>query len=435
MTRKTDKSDAAFRRGQNVLVGGVNSPVRAFSAVGSTPPVIAKARGSSITDIDDNTYVDYVGGYGPAILGHAAEETVTAINKAVSHGTCFGGPTKAETQLAEIIVAAIDSAQRVRFVSSGTEAVMTAVRLARGATSRNKIIKCIGCYHGHGDAMLVAAGSGATTLGVPSSPGVPSGATEDTILVNYNDLPAVREVFKSHNSQIAAMLLEPVCGNMGVIPPAEGYLAGLRKLCDDNEALLIFDEVMTGFRVAFGGAQQLFGVTPDLTILGKVIGGGMPVGAVAGPAEIMDHLAPQGNVYQAGTLSGSPAAMAAGIATLDALKDVNVYETIEQHATMLEQGLREAADQAGLAGRVCFNRVASMMCCFFTPGPVTDYASATASNTDAFAAYFNAMLEAGIYLPPSQFEAMFVSAAHTDIDIADTVKAARSAFAAASNVM
>ena len=429
------KSRAAFRRGSKVLVGGVNSPVRAFAAVGGTPVVIARAKGSRITDIDGNEYVDYVGSYGPAILGHAPEEVVTAICKAVHRGASYGAPTELETRLAEAVVAAVESIEKVRFVSSGTEAAMSAIRLARGATGRNKIVKFIGCYHGHADALLVSAGSGALTLGVPSSPGVPPGATADTLLASYNDLASVREAFRLNKGQIAAVIVEPVAGNMGVVPPAAGFLAGLRQLCTADGALLIFDEVMTGFRVAFGGAQKLYGVRADLTVLGKIIGGGMPVGAFGGSSELMSHLAPEGPVYQAGTLSGNPAAMAAGLATLAELRAEGFYEQLEAKSAALAAGLADAAAAAGLAGNVCFTRVASMLCCFFTPGPVRDFASATASNTEAYKAYFHAMLDAGVYLAPSQYEAMFVSIAHGDEDMALTCQAAKAGFAAAARVL
>ena len=435
MPRRSEKSEAAFARARNVLVGGVNSPVRAFKAVGGTPPVIAKAAGAHVTDIDGNTYVDYVGSYGPAILGHAPQEVVTAIAKAACDGTSFGAPTELETRLAEAIVAAVDSAEKVRFVSSGTEAAMTAVRLARGATGRSGIVKFIGCYHGHADALLVSAGSGATTLGVPSSPGVPKGAVADTILVPYNDIAAARKAFRARGRQIAGVLVEPVAGNMGVVPPAEGFLPGLRDACDKHGSLLIFDEVMTGFRVARGGAQELYGVRADLTILGKIIGGGMPVGAVAGPAEIMKDLAPEGPIYQAGTLSGNPVSMAAGLATLQALQAEGFYERLEAKSAAIERALREAAREAGLEGKVTFNRVGSMMCCFFAPPPVTDYAGATAGNTKAYAAFFHAMLDGGVYLAPSQFEAMFVSAAHAEPDIELTAAAARRGFTAAAEAM
>ena len=435
MARRTEKSDAAFAEARKVLVGGVNSPVRAFSAVGGQPPLIASARGADIMDIDGNAYVDYVGGYGPMILGHAHPDVVAAVAEALGRGTSYGGPTEAETRLAERVVAAVDSIEMVRFVSSGTEAVMSAVRLARGVTGRDKIIKCIGCYHGHADSLLVAAGSGATTLGVPSSPGVPAAVVADTILVPYNDLAATARAFAAAPGQVAAMLVEPVAGNMGVVAPAEGYLQGLRELCDANEALLILDEVMTGFRLAPGGAQELYGVRADITTLGKIIGGGMPVGAFGASERIMGQLAPAGPVYQAGTLSGNTAAMAAGIATLDLIAADGFYERLERTSAGLAAALADAAEAAGIAKKVCFNRVGSMLSCFFTPGPVTDYESATASDTDAFAAYFGEMLDAGVYLAPSQYEAMFVSAAHDDDSLAKTIDAAGRAFQAAAKVM
>ena len=432
---RTAKSQAAFRRGSKVLVGGVNSPVRAFAAVGGSPVVIERAKGSRITDIDGNEYVDYVGSYGPAILGHAPEAVVTAICKAIHRGASYGAPTELETRLAEAIAAAIESIEKVRFVSSGTEAAMSAIRLARGATGRNKIVKFVGCYHGHADALLVSAGSGALTLGVPSSPGVPPGATADTVLASYNDLASVREAFDLNKGQVAAVLVEPVAGNMGVVPPADGFLAGLRELCTAEGALLIFDEVMTGFRVALGCAQTLYGVRPDLTVLGKIVGGGMPVGAFGGKAELMSNLAPEGPVYQAGTLSGNPAAMAAGLATLAELREEGFYEQLEAKSAALAAGLAGAAESAGVGDKVFFTRVGSMMCCFFTPGPVRDFAAASASNTEAYKAYFHAMLEAGVYLAPSQYEAMFVSIAHSDADIAQTCQAAKAGFAAAAKVL
>ncbi len=435
MSDATQRSETAFEQARRVLVGGVNSPVRAFSAVGGVPRFIVSAEGARITDVDGNEYIDYVCGYGPAILGHAHPQVVEAVAAAAACGSCFGAPTEAETELAEMIVAAVDSIEKVRFVSSGTEAVMTAIRLARGATGRDKIVKCIGCYHGHADAMLVAAGSGATTLGVPSSPGVPKGATADTLLVGYNDLAAAEQLFAEQGRQIAAMILEPVAGNMGVVPPAAGYLGGLRRLCDAHGALLILDEVMTGFRLAGGGAQQLYGVRADLTTLGKVIGGGLPVGALGGRAELMGQLSPEGPVYQAGTLSGNPLAMAAGLVTLKLLQDTAVYERLEARSASLEAGLREAAAEARLADRVCLNRVGSMLCCFFAPGPVRDYRTATASNTAAYAAFFHEMLGRGVNLAPSQFEAMFVSAAHSASDVERTVVAAGPSFAAAAKLM
>jgi glutamate-1-semialdehyde 2,1-aminomutase len=435
MARRTDTSEAAFAEAREVLVGGVNSPVRAFAAVGGAPPVIAAAEGAYVTDVDGNRYVDYVGAYGPAILGHAAPAVVEAVHQAARRGIAFGAPTRLETRLAGHILRAFPAAGKVRFVSSGTEAVMTAVRLARGATGRDRVVKCAGCYHGHADALLVAAGSGATTLGVPSSAGVPRGATADTLVVPFNDLAAMRQAFDDGGGRFAAVLVEPVAGNMGVVPPAEGYLAGLRRLCDDNGSVLVFDEVMTGFRVAAGGAQELYGVRADLTTLGKIIGGGLPVGAVAGREQIMRHLAPAGGVYQAGTLSGGPVAMAAGLAALEALRADGFYESLERTAAALEQGLLAAAGDAGLGGKVALNRVGSMLCCFFRPPPVADYADATSSNAAAYAAFFHAMLDAGVYLPPSQYEAMFVSAAHRPAEIEHTLAAAQHAFRAAARVM
>ncbi len=432
MSRRTEKSQAAFARASKVLVGGVNSPVRAFSAVGGTPPVIAKAAGASITDLDDNTYLDYVASFGPAILGHAPEQVVTAITKAARRGTSFGAPCELETALAGAIVAAMKSIEKVRFVTSGTEAVMTACRLARAVTGRDKIIKCIGGYHGHSDAMLVAAGSGATTLGVPSSPGVPAGAAGDTILVGYNDLGGAAQIFAQTPEKIAAILIEPVAGNMGVILPQDGYLQGLRDLCDANGALLIFDEVITGFRLAYGGAQELFPVEADLTTLGKIIGGGLPIGAVGGRSELMNNLAPAGKVYQAGTLAGNPIAMAAGIAVLNVLREEGVYDKLQKMTDYLATGLADAVDRAKLSEHVTINHISSMLCCFFSAGPVRNYDDATACNTEAFAAYFNKMLDEGIYLPPSQFETMFVSTTHTPSDIERTIEAGTKAFVIAA---
>jgi glutamate-1-semialdehyde 2,1-aminomutase len=403
--------------------------------VGGEPPVIARGSGSRLFDLDGNEYIDYVGSYGPLILGHAYEPVVTAIGKAAHKGATFGAPTELETLLAEQIVAAFPSVEQVRFVSSGTEAAMTAIRLARGVTGRAKIIKCVGCYHGHSDPLLVSAGSGATTLGTPSSPGVPASVTADTLLVPYNDADAVRSALDEHAGDVAAVLLEPVAGNMGVIVPDEDYLPTLRSACDQAGALLVFDEVMTGFRVDYGGVQTLLDVSPDVTVLGKVIGGGLPVGALGASREIMGRLAPAGPVYQAGTLSGNPAAMAAGLATLRELREGDAYEALEAISTGLAEGLADAARQAGIGERVCVNRQGSMLCVFFAPGPVRRYEDATASNTEAFAAWFHAMLDEGVYLPPSQFEAWFVSTAHSEEDVERTLEAASIAMARAAELM
>jgi len=430
------RSEQAFERAKKVLVGGVNSPVRAFAAVGGTPPVIASARGATITDVDGRTYIDYVGSYGPAILGHAAEPVVAAVREAVGRGMTYGAPTEAETALAEAIVQAMPAIEKARFVSSGTEAVMSAVRLARGYTGRDKVIKCIGCYHGHADAMLVSAGSGALTLGAPSSPGVPAGATRDTLLVPYNDAQAVEATLRKFPGQVAAMLVEPVAANMGVVPPAQGYLAALRTLCDEHGALLIFDEVITGFRLGYGGAQGVYGVGPDLTTLGKIIGGGMPVGAYGGRAEIMKHLAPEGKVYQAGTLSGNPVAMAAGLATLKALREPGFYENLNARTERLAQGLAKACRSVGLGpDRVRLIGVGSMITCYFTGRAVTNYQDVCTCDTKAFAAFFHALLAGGVYVAPSQFEAMFLSGAHTDGHVEATIAVAKKAFAAAAETM
>ncbi len=428
MTRNHSQSEAAYSRACESLVGGVNSPVRAYSAVGGNPPFIARANGSTITDVDGNDYIDYVASYGPAILGHAHPAVTAALKASAETGTSFGASTVAEAELAERVLAALPAADKLRFTNSGTEAVMTAIRIARGATGRDKIVKFIGCYHGHSDALLVQAGSGALTLGVPSSPGVPAGATGDTILLDYNNADAVADAFDAFPGQIAAVIVEPVAGNMGVIPPAEGFLQSLREITAANDALLLFDEVMTGFRVAWGGAQTLFNIAPDLSTFGKIIGGGMPVGAVVGSADIMNTLAPVGPVYQAGTLSGNPAAMACGIATLDAIAaDPNFYAALEAKSATLEAGLIAAIASSPVAGRAMVQRVGSMICLFFSADAVTDYATATACDTAAFNTYFQSMYEASIFLPPSQFEACFVSAAHSAADIDATLAAARAA--------
>ena len=423
----SQKSEAAFEAAKAVLAGGVNSPVRAFGAVGGTPRFISKAKGAVLIDADGNNYIDYVGSWGPMILGHAEERVAAAASKALGKGWSFGAPTEAETRLAEQIIADIPSIERIRFVNSGTEATMSAIRLARGFTGRDLIVKCEGCYHGHADALLVKGGSGLATFGTPSSAGVPAAATSNTLVVPYNDKDEATRVFAEHGGKIAALLVEPVAGNMGCVPPLEGYLSHLRGLCDQHGALLIFDEVMTGYRVHIGGAQGLYGVCPDLTCLCKIIGGGFPVGAYGGRAEIMAKLSPEGPVYQAGTLSGNPLAMAAGLATVQALHDAGVYEKLEAQSQKLAEGLAAAAAKAGVT--VVQNRVGSMMTVFFQQGPVVNWATAAQSDTDRYARFFHAMLARGVYLPPSQYEAFFVSLAHADEQIEATIEAAREAFA------
>lgn len=411
-----------FERACRVIPGGVNSPARAFGAVGGHPVLIASAAGARLTDIDGNTYIDYIGSWGPMILGHRHPRVVAAVERALAGGVSYGAPTVLETELAERIVAAVPGIDMVRMVSSGTEAAMSAVRLARGFTRRDRIIKFAGCYHGHVDSLLVQAGSSATTLGVPSSPGVPKGCTNDTIVLPFNDLAAVADAFRSQGDQIAAVLLEPVVGNMGLVAPQAGFLEGLRAVTAKHGALLIFDEVMTGFRLSYGGAQQLYGVLPDLTVLGKIVGGGLPVGAYGGRADIMRAVSPSGPVFQAGTLSGNPLAMASGIATLDELRETAPYAELERRSARLADGLAQAARDAGIAATV--PRVGSMLTFFFNPEPVTDYQTATKSDTRRFAKFFWKLLGRGIYWPCSQFEALFVSAAHTDADIEQTVQAA-----------
>ncbi len=416
------------------MPGGVSSPVRAYKAVGGTPMFIKEGLGAVISDIDGNKYIDYVGSYGPLIVGHTNERVVAALSKAIGRGTSFGAPVESEILLATAISGALPGTDMVRFVNSGTEATMSALRLARAATGRDLIIKCIGCYHGHSDGLLVDAGSGALTLGCPSSPGIPESTTRNTVPVPYNDLKATKAAFEKYPGKIAAFIVEPVAGNMGVVPPAEGYLQGLRDLCDQHGTLLVFDEVMTGFRVAWGGAQVRYNVRPDLTCLGKVIGGGLPVGAYAGPKTLMEKVSPAGNVYQAGTLSGNPLAMASGLATLEILQEPEAYETLERLSASLADGLGKAAEAAQVP--VAINRVGSMLTVFFTPSAgaaVGDYAAATACDTKRFATFFNAMLENGIYLPPSQFEAWFVGLAHTPEQIEQTIKAAEKAFTVISN--
>ncbi|NLX15113.1 MAG: glutamate-1-semialdehyde 2,1-aminomutase [Phycisphaerales bacterium] len=425
--RVTENSATAFQDAQKVLAGGVNSPVRAFGAVGGTPRFIVRGRGAVITDVDGNEYIDYVGSWGPLILGHADTRVAAAISKVLDKGWSFGAPTELETRLASQIVEDIPSIERLRMVNSGTEAAMSAVRLARGFTGRDLVVKFEGGYHGHSDALLVKAGSGLTTFAAPSSAGVPAAMTAATLLVPYNDLAAVQAVFDAHADRIAAILVEPIAGNMGCVPPADGFLVGLRQICDAAGALLIFDEVITGYRVGLGGAQELYGVRPDLTCLGKIIGGGLPVGAYGGRAEIMERLSPQGPVYQAGTLSGNPLAMAAGLATLEALHEPGVYEGLEALSAQLATGLAGAAALAGVP--IFQTRVGSMAGMFMQKGPVTDYASATRSDARAYGRFFHAMLERGVYLAPSQYETLFVSVAHTSEQINRTIAAVTEAFA------
>ena len=420
------QSEELFARAQRLIPGGVNSPVRAFKAVGGTPLFIRKAEGARMWDADGKGYIDYVGSWGPLILGHAHPSVVEAITQAAVRGTSYGAPCAAEVELADRVVRLVPSIQKVRFVSSGTEATMSALRLARGFTGRNKILKFEGCYHGHADALLVAAGSGVATLGIPGSPGVPPGTVADTVTAPYNDLGAVEKVVEAHGPDLAAIIVEPVAGNMGCVAPRDGYLQGLRDLATRAGALLVFDEVMTGFRLATGGAQVLYGVKPDLTCLGKIIGGGLPVGAYGGRADIMDHVAPSGPVYQAGTLSGNPLAMAAGCVTLDLLQRSGTYMRLEMLAARLHAGLLGARDEADV--KVTINRVGSMITLFFTPGPVHDYASAKTSDTALFARFFHELLARGIYFPPAQYEAAFVSLAHTESDIDATVRAAGEIF-------
>lgn len=420
------QSREAFSQACRLLPGGVNSPVRAFGGVDQGPLFVEGAYGSKIRDVDGNEYIDYVGSWGPMILGHAHPQVIEAIHKAVDKGTSFGAPTVAETELAGKIVGAFGSIEKIRLVSSGTEAVMSAVRLARACTGRDLIVKMVGCYHGHSDSFLVAAGSGVAERGTASSPGVPQALAELTVVVPYNDIDAVQAAFSRHEGRIAAVLVEPVAANMGVVPPAADYLQTLRMLCDESRTLLIFDEVISGFRVALGGAQQQYGVLADLTCLGKIIGGGLPLAAFGGRTEIMDLLAPRGEVYQAGTLSGNPIATAAANATLDILAQPGCYDRLESSAMALETGLAQAAADAGVP--VTINRVGSIMSCFFCDRPVRNFADVQATDIARFKGFFAEMLERGVYLAPSAYEAMFVSLAHTGQDIEQTLDAARLSF-------
>ena len=418
-------SAAAFARAQRVIPGGVNSPARAFGGVGGAPIFIARGEGPYLFDLDGNRYLDYVGSWGPLILGHAHPRVVRAVKEALAKGASFGAPTELETQLAELIVSMVPSMEMVRMVSSGTEASMSAIRLARGFTGRDVVVKFAGCYHGHVDSLLVWAGSSATTLGVPNSPGVPRACTADTLVLEFNDLAGLGKAFQEHGERIAGVIVEPVVGNMGLVIPTLEFLRELRRLTRHHGALLIYDEVMTGFRLAAGGAQQLYQQQPDLTVLGKIVGGGLPVGAYGGRADVMKTVMPAGPVFQAGTLSGNPLAMAAGLATLQELRDHPPYEKLEHLGKKLADGLCQAARQAGVPHQIA--RVGSMWTFFFAPDPVTDYPSAKKSDTTRFARFFWSMMDRGVYLPCSQFEAAFLSAAHTEEHIHQTIAAAASA--------
>jgi glutamate-1-semialdehyde 2,1-aminomutase len=419
-----------FEEAQRYLPGGVDSPVRAFKAVGGTPLFIKRGQGSRLYDEDGNEFIDYVGSWGPLILGHAHPRVVKAIKKAVEHGSSFGAPTELETTLAKLISEAMPSIEMLRFVNSGTEATMSAIRLARAFTGRSKVVKFAGCYHGHSDGLLAKAGSGMATLGIPSSPGVPAAVTADTLVAPYNNPGAVEQLFKDFASDIAAVIVEPIAGNMGVVLPQPGFLEGLRSLTRQYGALLIFDEVITGFRVAYGGAQQLYKITPDLICLGKIIGGGLPVGAYGGRRDIMQMVAPSGPVYQAGTLAGNPLAMTAGIETITILKQSSAYQELEKKSSLLGKGIIEAASKAGVD--IQLPRTGSMFTVFFAQAPVTDYETAARADTKLYAKFFHRMLSQGVYFPPSQFEAAFVSVAHTHKDIKSTIAAVEKAFTSLS---
>ena len=421
----TQRSEQLFAEAQQIIPGGVNSPVRAFRSVGGKPRFIARAKGSHLYDVDGNSYIDYVLSWGPMILGHAPATVTKAIQQAAENGTSYGAPTELEIQLATMIREALPSMEQVRLVSSGTEAVMSAVRVARAYTKRDGILKFEGCYHGHSDYLLAKAGSGLATLGIPDCPGVPEDFTKHTLTAPYNNVQVLEQLIRKHDRQLACVIVEPIAGNMGVVPPTPEFLMALRKLTDAHGMVLIFDEVISGFRVQYGGAQTLYGITPDLTILGKIIGGGLPVGAYGGAKEIMKMIAPSGPVYQAGTLSGNPLAVTAGIETLKRLKKPGVYEQLEQRSAMLAEGLGKAAKKAGVP--LAQTRVGSMMGAFFAPGPVVDWGSAKKSDRKVYAKFFHQMLDAGFYFAPSQFEATFMSLAHTPRDIERTIKAAEAA--------
>ena len=421
-----EQSKKLFQHAKEVIPGGVNSPVRACKSVGRDPVFVDRAEGSMIYDVDGNGYIDYVGSWGPMILGHRHPAVVSAIQATLERGTSFGAPTDLEIELAEMVIAAVPSIDKVRFVNSGTEATMSAIRLARGVTGRDLIVKFDGCYHGHADTLLVEAGSGVATLGIPGSPGVPEAFAAQTISIPFNDMEAVNRVMAERGGDIACVIVEPVAGNMGFVPPVEGFLAGLREATEKAGSLLIFDEVITGFRVSLGGAQALYGVMPDLTTLGKIIGGGMPVGAYGGKKEIMDRIAPDGPVYQAGTLSGNPLAMAAGIATLAELNKPGVYKELDQKTDILTRGLKDAAQASGIAVQV--GRVGSVFGMFFSEKPINNIDDAKSCDLDRFTSYYNAMLEQGIYIAPSQFESGFVSIAHSEEQIKKTIQAVKTVF-------
>lgn len=423
MQLDNSKSSSLFSEAQRLIPGGVNSPVRSFNAVDGQPLFLGQGKGSRVWDVDCNEYIDYVGSWGPLILGHADARVVAAVQESVAKGTSFGAPTEGELELARLITEAVPSMEMLRLVNSGTEANMSAIRAARAYTNRNKVVKFVGCYHGHVDGLLVQAGSGAATLGVPDSAGVPLSYASETLLASYNDLVSVERLFRDYRGEIAAVIVEPVAGNMGVVPPTDEFLPGLRALTQEHDALLIFDEVITGFRIAYGGAQSLYQVRADLTCLGKIIGGGLPVGAYGGRRDVMQVVAPLGPMYQAGTLSGNPLATAAGIATLKALRQMGIYEKLESKAAALHKGLEDILSCSNLD--LTINRIGSMLTLFFKRGPIATWQDAIQSDKRAYARFFHAMLQQGVYLAPSQFESAFISLAHSDVDIEATVQAAK----------
>ena len=423
---KRKRSIGLYQKAVDLIPGGVNSPVRAFKAIGISPTFVDRAKGSKIWDVDGNEYIDYIGSWGPMIMGHGHPKVVAALKKAIPKGTSFGAPTPLEVELAAKVKKAFPSMELIRMVSSGTEAVISAIRVARGYTRKDKILKFEGCYHGHGDSLLVKAGSGAATFGIPDSLGIPEDLAKHTLTAPYNDLDEVRRLVDQNPNQIACIIVEPIAGNMGVVLPEDGFLRGLREICSAKGILLLFDEVISGFRAAFGGAQELYGIRADLTCLGKIIGGGLPVGAYGGKREIMEKVAPLGGVYQAGTLSGNPLAMTAGIATLDLLKSKKLYQDLGRKTSYLSEGISKLAHERGIP--VCVNHTTGMLTVFFTGGPVRDYQTAKTSDTKRFAQFFIEMMNSGIYLPPSQYEAWFISLAHTQKDLDQTLEACEGAF-------